>query len=83
MAKNHFMRRIVERFMDEEELKEFVNRYEEAKLVTRYQYTPADWKLFDTEHDIQKLAKKWGIGTASALRRIGAMHIIRARDTEK
>jgi len=63
--------------------KEFTDRYEEAKLITRYKFTTADWKLFDTEPDIEKLAKKWGIGKAAVLRRIGAMHLTRAKDTTK
>ena len=78
MPKDYFMRRIVERFLDEGELRDFVNRYEEAKLHRpRFEPTVQDWQLFDSDADIEKLRVKWGFKTKeSVIRRLGQMVVL-------
>lgn len=73
--KGNFQRRIVERFMEDDALKEFVQSYEEAKFIRSVNFTPADWRLYDQKADIEKLMKHWGISKQSVLRRLGLMHI--------
>lgn len=77
---NGIQKRIVERFMSEEELEDFAQEYQNAKLVlsSHFQPTEKDWKLYKNEQmTIEDYQKHWKIKKKpNTLYRLGLMTLM-------